>query len=185
MSSKALGWKLTPHIYKDEIAWGVARLAREISEDYSAKNPLLIGILKGSFIFMADLVRELDIPVSIDCIRANSYSGAESTGEVSVSLPGGVDVRGRHVVLIEDIVDTGITVARLLEHFEESGPASIKLCALLDKPSRRVTPVKVDYLGFEVPDRFVVGYGMDLDQQWRHLSDICFVEKPADGESRE
>ena len=183
MGSSTSGWKLTPHIYKDEIARGVARLGREISNDYAAKYPLLIGILKGSFIFMADLVREMDIPVSIDFIQAHSYSGAKSTGDVSLSLDDDLDVRGRHVVLIEDIVDTGITVARLFEYFGESGPASIKLCTLLDKPSRRVVPVRVDYLGFEVPDRFVVGYGMDLDQQWRHLTDICFVEKAPGGES--
>jgi hypoxanthine phosphoribosyltransferase len=160
-----------------EIASAVDRLAAEISRDYSVKNPLFIGILKGSFIFLADLVRTLDFPLELDFIRLSSYgSGRESSGAVRVVQGLRSGVKGRHVLVIEDIVDTGITVAYLLDYLKKKRPASVRLCALLDKPSRRRVPVEIDYLGNTVPDKFLVGYGLDCDEKYRNLPDICVLE---------
>ncbi|MDA0264765.1 MAG: hypoxanthine phosphoribosyltransferase [Chloroflexi bacterium] len=164
------------HLSREEIREAVRRLGGEISRDYAGKRPLLLGVLRGAFIFLADLVREIDIPLTVDFIRAQSYKGATSTGEVVLSLGDVVDVRGRDVLVVEDIVDTGTTISCLLDYLSKGEPASVKLCSLLDKPSRRVTAVDIDYLGFIVPDRFVVGYGTDLDQDWRNLPEIFVME---------
>jgi hypoxanthine phosphoribosyltransferase len=162
---------------RKEIAATVKRLAAEINRDYRGKNPLLIGILKGSFMFMGDLVRLLDFPLAVDFIRLSSYgSGRESSGKIKV-VPGlSTPAKGRDVLVIEDIVDTGLTVAFLLDYLRKKRPSSLKLCALADKPSRRQIPVTIDYLGFTVPDKFIVGYGIDWDEKFRYLPDICFVE---------
>lgn len=173
--------QMSLHLCRDEIGTGVRRLAGEICRDYAGKRPLLLCVLKGAFIFLADLVREIDIPLTVDFIRAQSYRGTTTTGEIILSLGDVVDVRDRHVLVVEDIVDTGTTVSCLLDYLRLGEPASLKLCALLDKPSRRETPVDIDYLGFTVPDRFVVGYGTDLDQAWRNLPDIfCLEDGPVD-----
>ena len=166
---------------REEIRETVRRLAAEISRDYAGKRPLLLGVLKGAFIFLADLVREIDIPVTVDFIRAQSYKGSTTTGEVILSMGDVVDVRGRDVLVVEDIVDTGTTINCLLDYLRIGEPASLKLCTLLDKPSRRETSVDIDYLGFIVPDRYVVGYGTDLNQDWRNLPDIFSLDgDPAD-----
>jgi hypoxanthine phosphoribosyltransferase len=164
--------KMSLHLSEQEIREAVSRLAGEISRDYSGGQPLLLGVLKGAFIFLADLIREIDIPMTVDFIRAQSYKGTTTTGEVVLSMGDVVDVRGRDVLVVEDIVDTGTTVVCLLDYLAKDNPASLKLCTLLDKPSRRETEVKIDYLGFTVPDRFVVGYGTDLDQAGRNLPGI-------------
>jgi hypoxanthine phosphoribosyltransferase len=169
--------KLSPLLSQQEISQGVQRLAREIRRDYLGRCPLLVAVLKGSFIFLADLVRQTDIPLTLDFIQARSYRSTASTGKVKISPEARTTVRGRHVLLVEDIVDTGATIAHLMAQLRREEPASIKLCSLLDKPSRRVVPVRIDYLGFTVPDRFVVGYGLDLDQQYRYLPGICVVEE--------
>lgn len=162
---------------RQEIEATVKKLATEIRKDYRDKNPLLIGILKGSFMFMADLVRLLDFPLEIEFIRLSSYGqGKESSGKVKVVQGLRSQVRGRDVLVIEDIVDSGLTVAYLLDYLWKKKPASLKLCALTDKLSRRQVPVTIDYLGFTVPDKFLVGYGLDLDEKFRYLPDICFVE---------
>ena len=163
---------------RKEIAATVKRLAAEINRDYRGKNPLLIGILKGSFMFMADLVRLLDFPLAVDFIRLSSYgSGRESSGKIKV-VPGlSTPVKGRDVLVIEDIVDTGLTVAFLLDYLRKKRPSSLKLCALTDKPSRRRLPLTIDYLGFTVPDKFLVGYGLDWNEKYRHLPDICILEE--------
>ena len=164
-------------IPREEVASTVAQLAAEISRDYYDKNPLLIGILKGSFVFMADLIRCLDFPLELDFIRLSSYgSGTETSGNVRVVHPLRSKVPGRHVLVVEDIVDTGTTVAFLLKYLKKKRPASLKLCALLDKPSRRRASVSIDYLGTIVPDKFVVGYGIDFDEKYRNLLDICVLE---------
>jgi hypoxanthine phosphoribosyltransferase len=162
---------------RKEIAAAVERLAAEIKRDYQGKNPLLIGVLKGSFMFMADLVRLLGFPLEVDFIRLSSYgSGQESSGKIKV-VPGlSMPVKGRDVLVIEDIVDTGLTVAFLLEHLRKKRPSSLKLCALADKPSRRRVPLAIDYLGFTVPNKFLVGYGLDWDEKYRNLPDICAIE---------
>ncbi len=168
---------LTLLLSREEISQGVKRLAEEIRNDYQGKYPLLVGVLKGSFVFLADLVREIDIPLTVDFIQAQSYEATSSTGKVQVSLGKGIPVTGRHVLLVEDIVDTGLTVTRILGRLREEAPASLKLCSLLDKPSRRRESIKIDYLGFTVPDVFVVGYGLDLYQQHRYFADIYTLSK--------
>ena len=163
---------------REEILAVVERLAAEIEKDYLGKNPLLIGILKGSFIFLADLIRHLDFPLEIDFVGLSSYGGGmETSGKVRVERGLRTEVRGRHVLVVEDIVDTGLTTGFLLEYLRKRKPASLKLCALTEKPSRRVTPVDIDYLGFTVPDKFLVGYGLDFNQKFRNLPDICYIEE--------
>jgi hypoxanthine phosphoribosyltransferase len=155
----------------------VRRLAGEITRDYAAKNPLIVGILKGSFVFLADLVRRLDFPLEIDFIRVASYGqGLESSHEVTMLHTIHIPVKGRHVLLVEDIIDSGISVDFVLRSLRAEKPASLKLCSLLDKPSRREVTVPIDYSGFTVPDRFLVGYGLDYAEQYRHLPDICALE---------
>jgi hypoxanthine phosphoribosyltransferase len=162
---------------REEIASVVDRLASDIDRDYRDKSPLFVGILKGSFVFMADLVRRLDFPLELDFIRLSSYgSGRESSGTVRVVQGLRTGVRGRHVLVVEDIVDTGITVAFLLGYLKKKNPASVRLCALLDKPSRRRVSVSIDYLGITAPDKFFVGYGLDFDEKYRNLPDIYALE---------
>ena len=162
---------------RSEIAGAVRRLAAAITGDYHDKNPLLLGILKGSFVFMADLVRLLDFPLGVEFIRLSSYGGRQTSSRVKVVQGLRSAVRGREVLVVEDIVDTGSTVAFLLAYLKKKKPASLRLCALADKPSRRQLPVKIDYLGFTVPDKFLVGYGLDCDEKYRNLPDICVLEE--------
>jgi hypoxanthine phosphoribosyltransferase len=155
----------------------VDRLAAEIREDYQGKHPLLIGILKGSFVFMADLIRLLDFPLEVEFITLSSYGRGRSTrGELKMVEGLHTEVKGRHILVVEDIVDTGHTISFLLDYLGKKKPASLRLCSLTDKPSRRQIPVAIDYLGFTVPDKFIVGYGIDWDERFRYLPDICFVE---------
>ncbi len=168
-----------PHILftRDEIETTVKKLAGEISQDYDGKHPLLIGVLKGSFMFMADLIRHLDFPLEVEFITLSSYGRGRSTpGGIKVVQGLRSKVRSRDVIIIEDIVDTGLTIAFLLDYLMKKKPASLKLCALTDKPSRRQVPVNIDYLGFTVPNKFIVGYGIDWDEKFRYLPHICFVE---------
>jgi hypoxanthine phosphoribosyltransferase len=162
---------------REAIASVVAKLATEISRDYRGKDPLFIGILKGSFIFMADLVRRLDFPLELEFIRLSSYgSGRQSSGTVRAEQGLRASARGRHVLVVEDIIDTGATVVFLLDYLKKKRPASLRLCTLLDKPSRRRVPVTIDYCGLSVPDKFVVGYGLDYDENFRNLPEIYYLE---------
>jgi hypoxanthine phosphoribosyltransferase len=164
-------------ISRDEIAKAVNRLAREIKRDYQDKQPLLIGVLKGSFVFLADLIRQLDLPLELDFVRLASYGAArESSGRVRIIQGVKTPVKDRDVLVIEDIVDTGITTSFLLGYLRKKKPASLKLCALTDKPSRHKIPVSIDYLGFTVPNKFIVGYGLDCNQRLRNLPDIYTLE---------
>ena len=170
-------WQPKILISRDEIAQAVARLASEISHDYQGKQPLLIGVLKGSFVFMADLIRQLDLPLEVDFVKLSSYgAGKETSGKVRIVQGLKTLVRGRDVLVIEDIMDTGITISCFLDYLKKKKPASLKFCTLLDKPDRHRIPVSIDYLGFTIPDKFVVGYGIDFNEQFRHLPDICFIE---------
>ena len=165
-------------ITREEIAEKVAELAAEIRKDYQGKNPLLIGILKGSFVFLSDLVRVMNIPVEIDFIRVSSYgTGKESSGKIKLVKDVETPIKGRHVLVVEDIVDRGLTVRFLLDYLSFRNPASLKLCALFDKPSRRKVEVPIDYVGFTVPNAFVVGYGLDFDEGFRYLPDLCIMEE--------
>ena len=160
-----------------DIAVAVDRLAAEISNDYLGKVPLLLGILKGSFMFIADLVRRLDFPLEIEFVRLSSYGrGTESSGRINVVQGLRSTVKGRDVLVTEDIIDTGLTVAYLMDYLRKKRPASLRLCTLLDKPSRRRVPVSIDYTGITVPDKFLVGYGLDCDEKYRNLPDICCLE---------
>jgi len=164
-------------IRQDAIYDAIDRIAEEIRRDYRGRNPLMIGILKGSFIFMADLVRCINIKLEIDFIRLSSYgSGTQSSGEIKVKTKLTEKVRGRHVIIVEDIIDTGLTTAFLIDFLTKQGAASVKLCALTEKPARRKIDVCIDYLGFSIPDKFIIGYGIDWDEKYRYLPDICYIE---------
>lgn len=163
---------------KKEIKATVGRLAAEISRDYRGKNPLLIGILKGSFLFLADLIRHLDFSLEVDFIRLSSYGkGRETSGKVKVVQGIKSSLQGREVLIIEDIVDTGLTTAFLIDYLRGKKPASLKLCTLTDKPSRRQVPVAIDYLGLTAPNKFLVGYGLDCDEKFRNLPEIYCLEE--------
>jgi hypoxanthine phosphoribosyltransferase len=162
---------------RQEIEATVSRLATEISRDYHDKNPLLISILKGSFMFLADLIRHLDFPLEVDFIGLSSYGGGRQTsGKIKVAQELQSPIKGREVLVIEDIIDTGLTTAFILDYLRQKKPASLKLCALTDKSARRRVPVTIDYLGLAVPNKFLVGYGLDFNQKFRNLPDICFIE---------
>jgi hypoxanthine phosphoribosyltransferase len=164
-------------ISRDEIAKAVDRLARDIERDYQGKQPLLISVLKGSFVFMADLIRQLDLSLELDFVRLSSYGTArESSGKVRVVQGAKTPIKDRDILVVEDIVDTGITISFLLDYLQKKKPASLKLCVLTDKPSRRRVPVSIDYLGFTVPDKFIVGYGLDCDEKFRNLPHIYTLE---------
>jgi hypoxanthine phosphoribosyltransferase len=133
-------------------------------------------VLKGSAVFFADLIREMNMPLQVEFIQLSSYgSSTETSGKVKVVHRLRTSIKGRHVLVVEDIVDTGYTLSYLLKYLARKKPASLKLCALTDKPSRRIVPIKIDYLGFTVPDKFIVGYGIDFDEKFRYLPDICVI----------
>lgn len=148
----------------------VRELGTQIAADYEGKNPLLVSVLKGATIFVADLIREMDIPLGIDFIATSSYgNGDASSGVVRILMDLESSISGRHVLVVEDIVDTGNTLNYLLHLLSSREPASLKLCVLLDKPERREVEVKADYTGFQIPDLFVVGYGLDYAEKYRNL----------------
>ncbi len=164
---------------RDTIARRVKEIASEITNDYSKNDSVLfVGILTGAAFFLTDLVRELpeDLDIKVDFMSVASYgSGTKSSGVVRIfhDLKGSIE--GKHVIVVEDIVDSGLTLSHLLGILQQRNPASLKVCVLLDKYERRKTEVKVDYCGFRIPDKFVVGYGLDCANQWRHLKDIKYV----------
>jgi len=166
-----------PLFSRQQIDARIMELTNELRMEYINKKPLLLGILKGSVIFLCDIVRKLDIPLEIDFVRLSSYgAGTTSSGNIQLIQDTTIPIAGRNVLIIEDIVDTGLTISFLFNYLTSKNPASLKLCALLDKPSRRKVPVHIDYLGFTVPDMFIVGYGIDYNEQFRNLPDICFIE---------
>ncbi len=166
---------LVPLISETEVAAAVKRLAQALDQDYANHPPVLLGVLKGSFVFLADLARAMQVPIAnIEFIRLSSY-GATTISSGEAALLAGVKpewVSGKDIVLVEDIIDTGISTTTAIKYLQEYQPASIKICALLDKPDRRKVPVKIDYLGITVPDRFIVGYGIDFNEQYRQLPAI-------------
>ena len=169
-------------IPRSQIADTVKRLARQIEADYPKEMPLMVGVLKGSFIFMADLVREIQRDMEIDFMRTSSYgSGSVSSGRIKLHMGVTSPVKDRSVLIVEDIVDTGLTTSYAVRYLRRKGAASVKVCALLDKPSRRETPVAPDYVGCTVPDKFLVGYGLDYDERYRALADICVLTGDGNG----
>ena len=169
--------KLSILFTRDEIAATVNKLAAEIRRDYLGQHPILIAVLKGSFMFLADLIRRLDFPLEVEFVRLSSYGRSKkSSGKIRLVQGVQSKIKGRHVLVIEDIIDTGLTTHFVLDYLNQKKPASLKLCTLTDKPSRRQTPVNIDYRGLTVPNKFIVGYGIDWDERFRYLPDICFVE---------
>lgn len=155
---------------EDQLAERVRELGRQISAEYKGRNPIFIGVLKGSFVFMADLMRAIDIYCDIDFMSVSSYgSGTKTTGAVKITKDLSHDIEGRHVIIVEDILDSGLTLNYLRSYLEVRQPASIKICTLMDKPARRQAPIHADYVGFECPDAFIVGYGLDFAERYRNL----------------
>jgi hypoxanthine phosphoribosyltransferase len=161
----------------NQIAQTVTRLAGEIDKDYAGKKILLVGVLKGAFVFMADLIRKLDIPTEIEFIGLSSYEyGQQSKGKVKITKALECGVEGRDVLVVEDIIDTGLTTEYLLDELRQMKPKTLKLCCLLDKSIKRQVEIKIDYKGLEVPGEFIVGYGLDYAEKYRHLPDVCYLE---------
>ncbi|MCS7258108.1 MAG: hypoxanthine phosphoribosyltransferase [candidate division WOR-3 bacterium] len=169
--------KLCTLLTEEEIKKKIEELGRKISEDYSNSSPLLIGVLKGAWIFMADLVRAITVPVRCDFLQVSSYGQAtESSGVVKIITDLKSSITNEDVILVEDIVDTGLTLRYIIDYLSIRHPKSIKICALLDKPERHKINIKIDYLGFTVPNKFVVGYGIDYQELYRNLPYIGYVE---------
>ena len=163
-------------VSKEAIAKRVKELAAEINRDYAGQSLMVACILRGATIFFADLFRELTGDVEVDFIAVSSYgSGASSSGEVKMLKDFSSPVAGKNLLIVEDIIDTGVTLVYLKKLLEARGPASVKLCALLDKPSRRKVELKGDYIGFEIPSEYVVGYGLDYAEKFRNLPDVCVL----------
>ncbi len=162
---------------REEVEKRIKELAKEIEKDYCGKDLLVIGLLKGSIMFMSDLIKEMDLPVMIDFMSVSSYSGTISTGVINVLKDTDISVKDKDVLIVEDIIDTGLTLSHVKKLLEDRGAKSLKICTLLDKPSRRTIEMKGDYVGFEIPDEFVVGYGLDYDQHHRNLPYVGIVVK--------
>ena len=169
---------MTPLIAPEAIANRVAELALQINNDYRERPGLLIvGVLNGAAIFLADLVRRIDFPVVIDFLRVSSYGAStQSTGVVQIRKDIEISTTGRDVLIVEDIVDTGLTISFLMKHIAASEPRSIEICTLLDKPSRRQVELTPRYVGFSIPDHFVVGYGLDYQERYRQLPGVAIVD---------
>lgn len=161
----------------DEIEQMLDRLSAQINQDYEGKSLVVIGILTGAFIFTADLVRRLETPVIVDFMQVSSYEGEFSTGNLKIKKDLSYDIKGKDVLIVEDIIDTGRTLALLKELLNKREPNSLKICTAFDKPSRRVTDLTPDYNGITIPDEFIVGYGLDLDGMYRDFADVRIVRK--------
>jgi len=163
-------------IPRDEIDKVVTHLAERISEDYKGKEIVMVGVLKGSFIFLADLVRKIQVPVVLDFMSVSSYyGGTKSSGIVKIIKDMDVDIEDKHVIIVEDIVDSGLTLQHLKELLLTRNPASLRVCAAFDKPDRRKANIVADYIGMKIPDEFIIGYGLDFDGKYRNLPDVCIL----------
>lgn len=156
-------------ITEQELQEKVSEMGRKISRDFKDKDPIFVGVLKGCFIFMADLMRYVDIRCSMDFMAVSSYSGTSSTGAVKINKDLGEDIEGRHLIIVEDILDSGVTLSYLKQYLMVRKPASITIATLMDKPARRKADIYADYSCFEIPDAFVVGYGLDYNERYRNL----------------
>lgn len=163
---------------QQQIREKVEELGAQISQDYAGKEPVLVSVLKGAFIFMADLCRPITIPCSMDFMAVSSYgAGTESSGRVRIIKDLDTIIQNKHVILVEDVLDSGITLHYLIQLLRQRQPASLRLVTLLDKPARRRAQVDVDYCGFQVPDAFLVGYGLDYGEKYRNLPDVCILKR--------
>ena len=162
---------------EEQLKKRVGEIARQIETDYAGKEIMLISVLRGSFIFMADLCRAIHLPCTLDFLSVSSYgTGTTSSGQLQITKDLSEDITGRHVIVVEDILDSGNTLSYLLKMLNNRHPASIRLCTLLDKPDRRVKPVDLHYSGFTIPDAFVVGYGLDYAEKYRNLPYIGILK---------
>jgi hypoxanthine phosphoribosyltransferase len=176
-----VGTKVVPLLTAEALATRIAELGAAITEAYRGRPLVLVGILKGSFVFLADLARHIDLPLRIEFLGVQSYGeGTESSGVVRITQDLTRSVEGEDLLLVEDITDTGLTIAHLLELFATRRPASVKVCCLLNKPSRARTAVPIDFLGFTIEDKFVVGFGLDWAERYRNLPFIGVVEHGSD-----
>ncbi|HSQ19935.1 MAG TPA: hypoxanthine phosphoribosyltransferase [Blastocatellia bacterium] len=175
-------------ISRQDIAKRVSELAAQISKDYAGESVILVGVLKGAAIFLSDLARQIELDATFDFIGVSSYgnrptptqelkSGWDSTGEVKLTKDTDQTIKDKNIILVEDILDTGLTMSYLKRMLQARQPKTLKVAALLDKPSRRKLPLEGDYVGFKIPDEFVVGYGLDYAERYRNLSDICVVPR--------
>lgn len=164
-------------VSREEIAAFVERLGKQITADYAGEEVVVIGILKGASVFLADLIRKIDCPVILDFMQVSSYlNGTETSGNVRIRKDLDYDINGKHILIVEDIIDSGITMQSLKRELLARNPKSIKVCSAFDKPSRRKVEFTADYTGMEVPDEFIVGYGLDYAGKYRHLPDVCVLE---------
>ncbi len=164
---------------EQQISERVAQLGAQLEADYAERDPVLVSVLKGSIIFLADLIRAMQSSLSLDLMEVSSYGAStESSGQVRILKDLSKPIEGRDVIVVEDIIDTGLTLNYLLKYLHDKGPASIRICCLLDKPARRLAEIAIDYRGFTIPDQFVVGYGLDYDERYRNLPYIG-VLKPS------
>ena len=175
-------YKVTGKMFTEEqIREKVIELGKQIENDYKGEEVLVVGILKGAHVFTCDLIRQIDLDVKIDFMSVSSYgSGTESSGTVRILKDLDTDIKGRNVLIVEDIIDSGRTLSNLVKELQIREPKSLKLCTLLDKPSRRVVDVDVEYVGFEIEDKFIVGYGIDYAEKYRNLPYIGIVEDVAE-----
>lgn len=171
------GYKLTTLISNDQIQSRIKEIADQISEKFKAEIPILIGVLNGSFIFISDLMRELNIDCEMDFIKISSYAGKESVGTVTLLKDISANITDRHVIIVEDIIDSGLTIKFLRDRLEGANPKSVTIVTLLLKPDIAKLDFEVDYVGFEIPPEFVVGYGLDYNQKLRHLPEIYRLEE--------
>ena len=162
---------------EEQLAARVAQLGRQISADFRGKTPLFVGILRGSILFYADLLKQISVDCNMDFMCLSSYSGTSSTGQVRTMLDLRESIKGRHVVIVEDIVDTGLTLDYLMNHLKLRGAASIEICCLLDKPANRKAEVHPKYIGFQIENEFVIGYGLDYNELYRNLPYIGVFKK--------
>jgi len=170
--------RLVPMLTTEQIATRVHELGAQITRDYSGRNLVLVGVLKGSFVFLSDLMRAIDLPLRVDFLGVRSYGeGTESSGVVQITQDLSRPIEHEDVLIVEDIVDTGLTIAHLMDLLRTRAPASIKVCSLLHKPARAKVKINIDYLGFTIEDRFVVGYGLDFAERHRNLPYIGVVER--------
>ena len=162
---------------EEQIKNRVKGLAKELDDEYQGKNPLILCILKGSFIFTSDLVRAMETPCEVDFIQASSYGMNSSSGTLKIKKDLDADIRGRHVIVAEDILDTGITLSYIANMLKDRGAASVKICAFFTKPARRKVDIEADYVGFEVPNEFIVGYGLDYAERYRGLPYVGVLKR--------
>ena len=171
---------LEPMFSAEQIQTRIAELGAEIARDYAGRNPLLLGVLKGAFIFLSDLMRAIDMRVGMEFMAISSYGAStRSSGEVKIVKDLDVPIEGRDILIVEDIVDTGLTLSYLMANLHSRGASSVKLAALLNKQERRLREVPIDYLGFTIPDAFVVGYGLDFAERYRNLPYIAIIKDPS------